>query len=159
MKIVIVGVCAILIGVGANLWQSEIGDDEIFILSNDYKGVVVILFNQKNGQPVKYEKGERVYEIPSDGVLKTQFPFNRGWHNLYRFYYKADGRIVEIPYVIDAKDVMSNRVQVCCFSSGKAGKDPNDVPVEFAQFYVGTEEEIDNAIEKGDKINPAEIRK
>ncbi|HZG54231.1 MAG TPA: hypothetical protein VEZ40_19170 [Pyrinomonadaceae bacterium] len=159
MKIIVVGVCAVLIGVGAYLWQGETGDDAIFILPSDYKGVVMILYNHKKVQPVKYEKGRRVYEIPPDGVLKTQFPFNQGWHNLYRFYYKQNGRMIEIPYVIDPKDVRSDRVQVCCFSSGKAGKDPNDTSVEFAQFYIGSKEEIDNAIEKGEKINPAEIGK
>jgi hypothetical protein len=159
MKLLALTVCAILLGVGVYLWQSEIGDDEIFVLPKGYKGVVVILYNQKNGQPVRYEKGKRVYEIPLDGVLRTQFDINEGWHGIGKYFYTENGRRVEIPYKLDGKDPMSSMTQVCCNSSGKSYRNDNGEPVEFAQFYVGTKEEIDAAIEKGEKLHPADLIK
>jgi hypothetical protein len=163
MKMIGLLILALLFTVGIYLWQTEIGDDEMFILPEGYRGVVFILYDQKNGEPAKYEQGKRVYEIPPNGVLKTQFSLNTGWHRFGEYYYKENGKLVKIPYVIDGKDTESNRsiepdkVHVCCSSSGKAGKDPNDAPIIFGQFYVGTKEDISNASEKREKINPADL--
>jgi hypothetical protein len=159
MKIIALSALTILMIIGINLRQREIRDEEYYILPSHYKGVVIILYNQKNGQPIKYEQGKRVYEVPQDGILRTQFTHSAGWLNLDEFFYLEDGKKIKIPYVIDGKDIRSDRVQVCCFSSGKAGKDPNSMSIEFAQFYVGTKEEIDSAIDKGENINPADLIK
>lgn len=157
MKLLALSVCAVFLGVGIYLWQSEIGDDEMFILPKDYKGVVVILYNQKNGQPVKYEQGKRVYEIPRDGILRTQFTFNSGWHRISRYFYEENGERLEISYILDGKGIMPEVVQVCCSSSGKSYRNNNGEPVEFEKFYVGTKEKIDNAIEKSETIHPADL--
>lgn len=53
-------------------------DREIHLIPEDYRGIVYILYDQKDGAPEKYEKGHRVYEIPSTGVLKTQMSPNPG---------------------------------------------------------------------------------
>ena len=65
-------------------------DKEIHLIPKDYKGDVYILFNQKEGVSPKYgNKKERIYEIPSTGVLKTTFAPNKGAFSKgdRRFYY------------------------------------------------------------------------
>src|ERR1700748_9632 len=70
----------------------------IYLIPEGYTGRVVVVFNQtgkpikykdnynhdaiyvsKVGTPVKYENGHRVYEIPSNGILLTQFESTYGW--------------------------------------------------------------------------------
>lgn len=157
MKLLTLSVCAIFLGVGVYLWHHEVGDDEMFIVPKNYKGIVVILYNQKGGQPVKYKQGKRVYEIPRDGILRTQFTFNSGWHQIGMYFYEENGERVEIPYILDGKDLMSEIVQVCCSSSGKSYRNDTGEPVEFEKFYIGTKEQIGNAIEKSEKIHPADL--
>ena len=162
MKIIRLMSLALLLAIGVYIWQTEIGDGEMFILPEGYRGVVFILYDQKNGEPVRYEQGKRLYEIPPNGILKTQFSLNTGWHSPGKYYYKENGKLIEIPYAFDDRDIeakkaIESKVHVCCPSSGQAGKDPNDAPVVFGQFYVGTNEEIHEASEKGEKINPIDL--
>jgi hypothetical protein len=49
------------------------GEQEIIIVPRNFKGYVIIIHNQKDGMPTKYEGNKRVYEIPKNGILKTQF--------------------------------------------------------------------------------------
>ena len=73
-------------------------EPETYLIPSEFKGKVQIIFNQnaipvkyKNeygrdtiytpqlGNPIKYESGRRVYEIPSNGILLTQFKNNDGF--------------------------------------------------------------------------------
>lgn len=162
MKIIGLMFLALSLGIGGFIWKTQIGDDEIFILPEGYTGVVFILYDQENGEPKKFEQGKRVYEISPNGILRTQFSLNTGWHSPGKYYYKKNGKLVEIPNLFDdrdpeAKREIASKVHVCCPSSGKAGKDPNEVPTVFEKFYVGTDEEIHEASEKGEKMNPADL--
>lgn len=157
MKIIGLMFLALLLAVGSYVWKTEFGDDEMFILPGGYRGIVFILYDQKNGEPLKYDGGKRVYEIPANGVLKTQFSLNTGWHRFGEYYYKENGILLKLPYVLDGRDVESDKVQVCCDSSGTSGKAPRDPSVKFGEFYVGTKEEISRAGENRERINPIDL--
>lgn len=47
--------------------------DDIFLIPNGFKGKIEIIYGKKDGKPKEFEKGWRVYRIPKDGILKTQF--------------------------------------------------------------------------------------
>ena len=134
-----------------------LGQDQIFLLPNGYKGVVIVIYNQQNGQPPKYLQGKRVYEIPEDGVLKTQFAPNNSWRRPDKFFYLADGKMTEIPYVINTRELREDAVQTCCLSSGKTGKAVNDWSIEYDQFDVGTKSDIEKASEKANKIRIGDL--
>lgn len=149
---------AFMVGVGIYIWQNEIGEDEIFILPEGYRGVVFILYDQKKGVAVKYDQGKRVYEIPSNGILKTQFSLNTDWHSFGDYFFRDNGKQIKIPFVLDGKLTESNKnidpneVHVCCHSSGKSYYNDRDGFVEFGQFYVGTKDEISAASQKAEKF-------
>jgi len=68
-------------------------ENEIFILPNTYYGNVIILYGEENGSSKKYdEEGNRVYEIPNDGILKTKFEQEIGWRNAV--YKRKNGQIL-----------------------------------------------------------------
>jgi len=70
-------------------------EPETHLIPKGYKGYVIIIFDEKNGMPEKYENDSRVYEIPSDGVLRTQFKEQTGWiapGKLNYYYYDRTER-------------------------------------------------------------------
>ncbi|MBO0861964.1 MAG: hypothetical protein J2P21_26430 [Chloracidobacterium sp.] len=146
-----------LIGVWLYFWQKEIGDDEVFILPKGYNGCVFILHDQKNGRPKRYELGKRVYEIPDNGILKTQFSLNTGWHDI-KYFHKVDEKLIEIPITINnGEQFKSNETQVCCKSSGVARGNDDKKAIVFTRFCVGTKEEIRKGIERSEKLNIADL--
>ena len=136
-------------------------ENSIYILPKNYQGVVFILYGQKDGKQQRYEDSKRVYEIPADGILRTQFEPNVGWRSLDKYYYLDNGKRIEVPYEQLAKTIKGDTIKVCCFSSGKSSINPDDTnsQVSFAMFYIGTEQNIDSIYERGEKINPASLNK
>src|SRR6266403_2361467 len=112
---------ALLLGMSSCL----LGQDQIFVLPKGYKGVVIVIYNQRNGQAPKYDQGKRIFEIPDDGVWKTQFAPNNSWRRPDKFFYMVGGQMVEIPYVLSPRELSESAVQACCLSSGKSGKAVN----------------------------------
>lgn len=99
MKIIIL-VCTILIlGTSALFCLNSSGNQEIYILPKEYSGAVYIFYNRKNGLPVQYENGERVFKIPKDGILKTQGLIDTRWKPLPKYFYKKGKEKFEIPYL------------------------------------------------------------
>lgn len=82
-------------------------DPEIHLIPKDYKGPIIIIFDDKKGSPEKYENGSRVYEILKDGVLRTQFKKQQGSiaPGKLKYYYYDNNERQEINYLQSAKDV------------------------------------------------------
>lgn len=157
MKIIIVSILLIF-GISAFFWANAFGDQEIYILPNEYNGTVYIFYDSHNGLPVKYENGERIYEIPRNGILKTQGLIDTRWKPLPKFFYRKGKEKVEIPYRLSNENIIENAQTeavkyVCCFSTGSAKADGNSDSVLFGVFYVGTDAEIEKAIKSNEKIN------
>jgi hypothetical protein len=82
-------------------------EPEVHLIPKGYKGPVIIIFDDKQGKPEKYEGDKRVYEIPSDGVLRTQFKKQEGFiapGDLKYYYYNENGR-QEINYLQSTQGV------------------------------------------------------
>jgi len=60
-------------------------EPETYLIPREFTGRVDVIFNRKDGSPPKYENGRRVYEIPSSGVLLTQFKDEYGLVD-HRYY-------------------------------------------------------------------------
>ena len=122
------------------------GEEEIYLLPKGYVGVVYIIFEQKTGKQPKYADGARVYEIPADGVLKTQFGFNDGWLDIPKFYYIDGQKRIPIFYQIENKDIKVDTLQVCCIQTGNSYKGSNEA-VQYERFFIGTKQQIDSVYE------------
>ena len=53
-------------------------EDTIRLMPEGYQGPVLIIFNQKYGTPKEYEGDKRLYRIPENGILITQYGPNYG---------------------------------------------------------------------------------
>ena len=125
------------------------GESEIYLLPNNYRGIIYIIFDQKNGAPKQYENGSRVYVIPRNGILKTQFRFNKGWHQLPSFYYTTS--------IHERILIRSQGIFVTGGSGGTAVSDLTKVSVSFFQYTVGQKQELDSLTSHGERINPANL--
>lgn len=122
------------------------GEEEVYILPKNYVGVVYIIFNQKSGAQPKFEAKKRVYEIPPNGILKTQFGINEGWHEIPEYYYADEGKRIPISYQIENQKIETDKLQVCCLQNGKSYKDNNEA-VQYQRFFIGTKQQIDSLYE------------
>lgn len=139
----------------ATYWQSS-GEDEDFILPGNFRGAVIVLFAQKSGAPPKYLDGKRIYEIPNDGILRTQFSVNDGWHRPWRFFYRRNQELVGVEYS-DQSSNKAEEIRACCISTGNTSHNPKSTEVSFMQFFVGTVTDIDAAKEKLAKTNISDL--
>lgn len=80
----------LLLSVVTGCSRSTPCEKEIYLLPENFAGLVMVFFDQSDGQPVEYEKDARVYHIPSSGLVKTQFKKNGGCMNNNRinFFYE-----------------------------------------------------------------------
>jgi hypothetical protein len=88
---------------GLILSCSEKPQSEIHLIPKNYKGPVIIIFGDLNGENELYENGKRVYRIPSNGILRTKFKtqeegfISPGGINYY--YYDGSDR-TPLPYLL-----------------------------------------------------------
>ncbi|MDQ3820345.1 MAG: hypothetical protein M3362_22055 [Acidobacteriota bacterium] len=85
---------ALLIGLTllGSLCGQQMAEPEIHLIPAGYMGNVYIFHNVPDGEPLKHEGRARVYEIPKDGILRSQSPENPGWGMPQYFYVTPDGK-------------------------------------------------------------------
>ncbi|MBN8687574.1 MAG: hypothetical protein J0M10_11155 [Chitinophagales bacterium] len=148
-------------------------EPETYLIPSDFIGKVNILFNQngtpvkyKNvngqevihtpqiGEPVKYENGRRVYEIPASGILLTQFKDEYGFVD--RKYYSVDatGKRTELEvfkFEHFKKDsagyVVKNNIQKGVFGDGTSVSYGN-MNLKAQDFYVSAYNQLDSFFTK-----------
>ncbi len=153
-------------------------EPETYLIPSEFKGEVNILFNQdgvpvkyKNeygrdtvytpeiGEKTKYENGRRLYEIPSSGILLTQFKTNDGF--IDRKYYSVDstGRRMALEvfkFEHFKKDsagyVVNDKNQKGIFGDGTSGSYGN-MNIAFQDFTVCSYNELDSFSTKGYRKN------
>ncbi len=86
------------------LWQTLIGmspimafcafiyinepSDDVFIIPNNYRGYIKVIYGQEDGVAKEFEDDKRIYRIPGDGVLRTQFRIKGNSLSLGTYYYE-----------------------------------------------------------------------
>lgn len=136
------------------LLSCESGEEEIIVVPENYKGYILIIFNQENGAPIKYKDEKRVYQIPPSGVLKTQFSGNYGSVGFAEFYYERITSENKLPSFADITQIPQNTVVGFRGATGTVKKSADsENRIEFVEFYVGTREQIKQAKEDIKKLD------
>ena len=118
----------------------------------------MIIYNQKSGEKIKYEDRKRIYEIPANGILKTQFEANYGLREFTQYYFGKISDSSKIPSYADFKVIPSNIVVGFIGASGNANKDyEGKKTVEYALYYIGTKDEISEAVQQTEKLDKASM--
>jgi len=129
-------------------------EDEIVILPEGFTGLAVVIYDQNGGVPVKYHEKKRVYEIPSNGILKTQFTIDDGWGNLTQYYYKEIAEENRIENIIIYNDIPNDRVVASAPASGSFVINVDtEERIYFARFHIGNKSQIDKAMLEVGKLD------
>ena len=73
---------------------------DIFFIPEGFRGQIIVLYGQHNGEPKEFDGQWRIYRIPKSGILKTQFELKGHVLNLGRtkyFFVDNQGNKTVIP--------------------------------------------------------------
>jgi hypothetical protein len=141
----------ILLSAGCFLFNSNKPMYEIHILPEKFKGVVMIIHSQKDGENIEIEHGAIIYKIPPTGILKTKNPLTGGLTQV-KYYYGVISDKTEIKYVFDYNKISLDTICVFGLSTGTnraGGPDAFDVTT----YMVGTKKDVEKLSKDLDKLN------
>jgi hypothetical protein len=132
-------------------------EKEIYILPQGFHGKIIVFFDQPDGQNMHYENDARVYQIPSSGLLKSQFKRNGGCmdDNRIQFFYEDSlMRRVPVDYFLNIdKDTVSKErdyVLLTLFSEKKTKPD-------FVIHLLGKADEFDILARSVRDMDPVKV--
>lgn len=134
------------------------GDQQVIIIPKNFTGYIIIIYNQMKGSIPKYNGKQRIYEIPSNGILSTRFEGNYNWRKFPEYYYERIAPENKIPSFAELEKIPSGVIVGFIGATGTVKKDlGSEQYLEFAEFYVGTKEQIKIAQEQAKKIDIAKL--
>lgn len=68
---------ALVVVLSAFFWTLGRSEPLLYKIPDGYAGPILVVLDQSDGEPRTYEDGKRVYRIPSNGVLLSQFSPDR----------------------------------------------------------------------------------
>jgi hypothetical protein len=86
---------------------ADLCEKETYLLPKDFKGIIIVFFDQEDGSPCEYEGEARLYKIPPSGLLKSQFRKNGGCmtdHRIRFFYPDSLTDRKELLYFMDIEN-------------------------------------------------------
>ncbi len=119
-----------------------------FLIPNGYSGRAAVVFEQKQGEEPKYENGRRIYKIPDNGILLTQFKAEHGFVDYRYFLVDSNGGktllpIYEYEHTKDGtvKYLVQDKEKVGIFGHGTtvAFTDPSSEPTHIISNQPGLE--------------------
>jgi hypothetical protein len=118
-------------------------EKETYLIPEGYKGTVLVIFNQPDGEKPEYEDGRRIYRIPQTGVLFTQLKDEQGIINQEYFYISPNGERRKLG-VLDTRDFNEEWTTV---------KNPHEPPRDsLAVFNPGTMGTMGSSDDKNSKV-------
>lgn len=118
-------------------------EKETYLIPEGYKGTVVVIFNQPDGEKPEYEDGRRIYRIPQTGVLFTQLKDEQGMINQEYFYISPNGQRSKLG-VLDTRDFNEEWT---------TEKNPHEPPRDsLAVFNPGTMGIMGGSDDKNNKV-------
>lgn len=120
-------------------------DTEYYLLPENFIGRVTVIFDQDSGSAIKYEGGKRIYEIPANGILRTQFHYEAGRVNHHYYYCGDKGKrtelsIINYEYYKDGttRYTQTNKDKVVIMGDGTYGQLGTEPPAKFQFFFVSS---------------------
>lgn len=131
---------------------SQEAEPEAYLIPKGFKGRANVIFNREDGVPPKYEDGRRLYEIPANGILLTQFKDEYGFVD--RLYYYVDSNSKRTPLHVYKHDynpdgtirwIVKDSSEVGIFLDGTTGQynnKDNTKSVKWQEFAVYSYREL-----------------
>jgi hypothetical protein len=127
-------------------------DKELFLVPKNFSGNIYVIYNQRNGEPKEYENKRRVYRIPGNGILFTQFKDEYGIINQEYYFVDKAGNRTKIKFqdshlfneewttVKNKHEPSRDSIAVWGLSVGTMGGGGTDdtTAMRFAENFIGT---------------------
>jgi len=115
-------------------------EPETYLIREGYKGRVNIIFNQRDGVPPKYEKARRIYEVPGNGILLTQFKDEYGLVDHRYFYVDSNGKRTSLEILtenmFESNDSKVNQNSIGIFLDGTTGQYGSSNDAVWLQGFI-----------------------
>jgi hypothetical protein len=162
-KAIAAAMLLIVLGAVIFVWLQLI-EPETYLIPKGYRGPLIVIYNQDGksipltngfdkglytkalGSPIQYENGRRLYQMPTNGVLLTQFRWQIGLigpKSLQFYYVGRDGYREKLEtYRMDSSDVHYRKYivkdpnKICVFTGGLIGSS-GGAPDSPYQVYDG----------------------
>ncbi|AKP52899.1 DUF6843 domain-containing protein [Cyclobacterium amurskyense] len=142
---------------------------ERYLLPEDFRGVVYVVFDQENGKEKEYEGIHRVYRIPESGILFTQFSQNEEVYSFQEFFFvnsngkrkelgELDYRHFNTPNTINPRATEPPRDSLVVFNQRTIGRILAKDEQNYYNYKALTIGKY-NEIEKWDYLDPEKIGK
>ncbi|UZT99832.1 hypothetical protein ODZ84_09825 [Chryseobacterium fluminis] len=118
-------------------------EPEIYLIQNNYRGKVNVIFSQLKGQEIIYEGDKRVYKIPENGILLTKAKPEYGFVKHEYYFVDSLGNRTPINILFDNHQ---NQKEIGIYRDGTVGAygNSNDKQsLKFQEFYVADQESLD----------------
>ena len=131
----------------------------VFIFPENFKGVVLIIHDQKDGTEIKKKDEKYIYRIPPDGILKVREPLKASVSQNWYYFEDDQGNRTEFTYCFDTKEMKLHENKTYAFGGSVGTYGQGNKEVDCTTFLVGTEKEADSLSKALEKIHPLEILK
>jgi len=119
-------------------------EKETFLFPENFRGAVYVIYDQKNGEPKAYEHKRRLYKIPDNGILFTQFKAEYG--RIDHEYYFVDSHGKRTEFVTNeewispknAHNPQRDSAVVFRLSTGSGSSHQDSNAFSFTHFIVKT---------------------
>nr|MBP6456005.1 hypothetical protein [Chitinophagaceae bacterium] len=112
---------------------------EVFILPQGFKGIVLIAYDQKDGLEDVKEDGKLIYKISQNGVLKLKRKEPRVLSQSWYYFEDAQGKRTELAHCFAPCDEMKNNPdRVFAYGTSNGGFGNAGEQLEMTTFLVGS---------------------
>lgn len=140
---------------------------ERYLIPKDFRGVVYVVFDQENGKEKENEGIHRVYRIPENGILFTQFSQNEDVYSFQEFFFvdsdgtrqelgELDNRRFNWPNTINPRTTEPPRDSLVVFNQRTTGRILSSGGQNYYNYKALTIGKY-NEIEKWDYLDPKNI--
>lgn len=133
---------------------------EVYILPQGFKGIVLIAYDQKDGLEDVKEDGKIIYKIPQNGVLKLKRKSATTLSQSWYYFEDAQGKRTEFYHCFaPCEDMRNNPDKIFAYGTSNGGFENEGKQVIMTTFLVGTSHDTDSLNKVDEKFNPLELLK
>ncbi len=133
---------------------------EVYILPQNFKGIVLIAYDQKDGIDDIIEDGKLIYKIPPNGVLKLKRKEATTLSQTWYYFEDTQGKRTELYNCFAPCDEMKNNPdKVFAYGKSNGGFENEGEQINMTTFLVGTSHDTDSLNKADEKFNPIELLK
>lgn len=131
---------------------------QVYILPQGFKGVVLIAYDQQDGLDDVIEDGKLIYKIQSSGVLKVKrkeaATVSQTWH----YFEDEQGKRIEFYYCFPpCEEMKRDTTKVFAFGRSNGASLDGDYELRRTIFLVGTANDTDSLSTVAEKMNAIEV--